>query len=355
MAGLDDALLRFQQVGIEFAGGLANHGPMAAEALGALGHGALIEGLVDVYAPRLPPLEIGSVIPRVERVAARGNAARMPDWVATYQSEIALRPWRELLAAEVEALLPGLFAGAAHGLLRVAHAVRALDDEETDVRRRELAFGLAYWAARYQELPGAPSMAPEPGRGVTATFEAIRAVPASRRRPGLFFEAVRALDDDASFARAICAFDPQQSDVSTLLHEICRESALRYLAHPEQRIAYVHCLTAPSALRLLAHHLAPPVVGRAVGYALQAALALHAVSHSASARGPTAEEQRQAARVALDPAEIRYRAACSLEEHAIKFTEACLREHAIRPDAVFPLAAADAALQLDAGDGRGAC
>jgi len=33
MSGLDDALLRFPQAGIEFGGGLDHHGPMAAEAL----------------------------------------------------------------------------------------------------------------------------------------------------------------------------------------------------------------------------------------------------------------------------------------------------------------------------------
>ena len=54
----------------------------------------------------------------------------------------------------------------------------------------------------------------------------------------------------------------------------------------------------------------------------------------------------EAERLAEDPAEIRYRAACSFEEHAIKFSEACLRENALCPDPALRIAAADAALHL---------
>ena len=45
-------------------------------------------------------------------------------------------------------------------------------------------------------------------------------------------------------------------------------------------------------------------------------------------------------------AEIGYRAACSLDDHAVKLAEACLREDAAAPDPGLRLAAADAALHL---------
>ena len=48
----------------------------------------------------------------------------------------------------------GLMAAATHGWLRTAHAVRSLTARETPERIAELARGLAYWAARYQEVPG---------------------------------------------------------------------------------------------------------------------------------------------------------------------------------------------------------
>ena len=89
---LDQALQRFQLCGLEYFGGLANHGPMAAEALCRLGHAALIPGLIDVYAPRLPPLETGCVISEAERISSLGDPTRLPDWVATFDREIQEQP-----------------------------------------------------------------------------------------------------------------------------------------------------------------------------------------------------------------------------------------------------------------------
>jgi hypothetical protein len=350
MPDLDEALLRFQLTELEYAGGLANHGPMAAEALAVLGHGALIEGLVDVYAPRLPLLAVGQPIDEAEVSAALGDPARLPDWVATFDRELAERPWQDVLRSWASRLLPGLFAGACHGVLRVAHAVRSLDALETEPRVRELGMGLAYWAGRYQPLPGTPASASQSGRGVSASFDSVRPVPVEERRPGLFFDAVQVLLGDSGFEGVVTGFDAGDGDSERLLHEICRAGAQLYLANPGARIAYVHCLTAPSCLRLFAHHLEPETARLALGYALQAALALHAVSASSEPAPPLPPEVE---RVAEDDAELRYRAACSLEEHAIKFTEACLRENRASPDPVFLLAAADASIHLDSGAGRG--
>jgi hypothetical protein len=354
LSELDDALARFSLNALEYAGGLANHGPMVVEALSRLGHGSLITGFVDVYAPRLPPLQRGAVIPPAARDAALGDVARMPDWVSTFEDEMDRSPWTEVLGRWLPPLLPGLFAGAAHGLLRVAHAVRALDQDDTAVRRRDLGLGLAYWAARYQELPGVPGRAAEAGFGPAACFAELRVVPHELRAPGFFFSAVEVLGDQEELRRDFVAvverFDPASADPDALVHEICRCAAELYLANPHARIAYVHCLTAPSALRLLAPRLDTNTLQRAVGFALQAVLALHAVSAGEAQSEVTPEVER----LAVDEAELRYRAACSLEEHAIKFVEACLREHAIQPAPVFRLAAADAATRLDSGAGRGA-
>ena len=46
----------------------------------------------------------------------------------------------------------------AHGLLRTAHALRALQDAETPLRIEELGAALAYWAAYYRRLPGVPHL-----------------------------------------------------------------------------------------------------------------------------------------------------------------------------------------------------
>ena len=89
MHELDEVLARFQLCDVEYAGGLSNHGPMAAEAIVALGHQALLVGFVDVYAPRLHPLPAATAIPREDRSALLGANERAADWIATYEVELA--------------------------------------------------------------------------------------------------------------------------------------------------------------------------------------------------------------------------------------------------------------------------
>jgi hypothetical protein len=335
---------------LEYAGGLSNHGPMAAEALQALGHASLIPAWVDVYAPRLPDREHGAPIAADGQTAALGSG-RDGDWIATFGVELERTTWRDVLSRWLPALLPGLFAAATHGALRAAHAVRALEQEETDVRRRELAIGLAYWASRYQRLPGQPGANAQAGRGPAAVLSELPLLGPEQRSPGFFTESVLALDAMPEFAQAIERFDPFAMPVSQAISELCATLAGLYLEHPDARIAYAHGVTAPSALRLLAPYLDADSLAAGLGYALQAAAALHATNGRAPAsdepRGVDAELDALSGRVE----EIRYRAACSVEEHAIKLTEACLREDAIRPDRRLRVAAADAATRLGASHG----
>lgn len=348
MTELDQALIRFQRGDLEYGGGLANHGPMAAEALGVLGHEALIPAFVDVYAPRLAPLEVGRPLDPARFAASIGNGADA-DWVATFLGLLEREPWQDVLGRWLPDLLPGLFAAAMHGLLRTGHAVRALHEGATPPRIRELAFGLAYWASRHHPLPGAPGSAPVPGLGPLALLGELPLVPSAERNPGFFDAAVRVLDGRTDFAAAIARLDLAGADPSEMISDLCREAARLYLVHPELRIAYAHCVTGPSALRLVADHLDPASLRAGVGYAVQAVAALH-VTHALRSDAPTGPSA-ETARLAGSTAEIRYRAACSAEEHAIKLTEACLREDAVRSDPVLRLAAADAAIAMGASAG----
>jgi hypothetical protein len=336
---LDAALERFDRTAPEWGGGLANHGPMAAEALAALGHPALIPGFVERYAPRLAPLGPGKVLAREERVAALGDPQRTSDWIATWRAELGARPWPDVLREAIAELVPGLFASAAHGLLRTAHAVRSLEAEDSPLRRGELAHGLGLWSARHQELPGRPGAAP-----VRApSLDSLEPIPPELRSGGLFFDQVRVLDRHPPFRAWLEGLD-LLPDVDASIATLTREAAALYLGHRGGRIAYAHTVTAPSALRLLAPHLPDEVLRLAVGRAWQAVGALHAVSYAPEPPDPA--ERAAAERVASDTAEIRYRAACSMDDHSIKLTEVCLREDAAAPDSILRLAAADAALHL---------
>jgi hypothetical protein len=166
-------------------------------------------------------------------------------------------------------------------------------------------------------------------------------------RGGLFFEAVRRLEALPAFSRAIEGM-PLPAEADAFLAELCCKSAGLYCAHPEARIAYVHAVTLPAALcGLLVYFETAAESGLAALYVLQAVAALHALYGERDAVGERGLFDDEVRSTAGSWDEIRYRAACSIQEHAIKMVEACLRADARAPDPIFRLAAADAALRLE--------
>jgi hypothetical protein len=349
VSNFDEALERFHLVDLEYGDGLANHGPMGAEALEQLGHQALIPAFVGIYVPRLQPLAPGRPIGAHERDAALGDVSRRADWIATYEAQLAEGDWRAIVATELPELLPGLFAGAGHGWLRVAHAIRALEARDEPLRRRELARGLAYWAARYQTLPGLPgSRAGAGGPDPEGLLAAWPRVGEPTAREGLFLRVVDRLETFPAFVRTVERVPaPDAAAIPAFITGLCRAAARLYLAHPESRVAYVHALTIPSALRLVLPYLDATQSGLAALYTLQAVGALDALFGERRDPPPVATFDGETQRIAGDWDEIRYHAACSIQEHSIKMVEACWREDRIAPDPVLALAAADAALSID--------
>jgi hypothetical protein len=129
---LDEALERLRGTGPERDGWLSNHAPMAAEALARNGHAGEIDAWLDGYRDRLEDAPRG--ISPISREAWRdplGDPVRTGDWIAFFEREVHEAPWREVLATWWPRLLPGIAAGATHGVIRVGHAVRALLDAET--------------------------------------------------------------------------------------------------------------------------------------------------------------------------------------------------------------------------------
>jgi len=353
MSNLDEALERFLLVDLEYAGGFANHGPMAAEALESIGHQSLIPAFVDSYAPRLPLAGSGRALRPDEREAARGNPARRADWTAHFEAALESGDWKAVALPAVHDLLPGLAAAAGHGLLRTFHAMRALEREDNGVRRQELARGLAYWSSKFQRLPGEPGRAAEgtgstTGEGAGDPGRWLAGIPVLAGKyasTATFEDALRRLEGDGAFLEAIERIPlPDARDVDAFLAATCRAAAGLYLAHSGSRIAYVHAVTIPSAMRWLAPRLDPEDARRGAGFAFQAVAAFHAVMGETPTRESVDDDVR---RTAESWDEIRYRAACSLEEHAVKLAEACWREDRRTPDPVFRLAAADAALRLE--------
>jgi hypothetical protein len=226
---------------------------MAVDALVALGRTDVVEPWAEWYAARLAERpRVRNAIATEDWREALGDIGRAGDWSVFFERVLDEHRWRDALATWAPRLMPGIMAGATHGILRTAHAVRSLERDETPQRVTELGEGLAYWAARYQELPSAPASAGT--LGIADALTHVDLLDPSKRGRFLIFEAVRALDPE-SFAPAI---NLVRADVplDAFVGDVTRTFARHYLTNaPHAAIGFVHTVTAPSALRILAPHL----------------------------------------------------------------------------------------------------
>lgn len=334
LSTIDEALTMLQGCGPEFASGLSNHGPMGAEALCALGREDVVEEWTAKYRRRLidRPANVSRITGEHWREAL-GDVTRASDWEDFFAIEVDSAPWAAVLEKWTALLAPGLMSGATHGLIRTAHAVRSLAKGENEERLREFAAGLAYWAARYQVLPGTPQ-AIDPAMP-SAILKDLPIMPPRTRnlRPTSIFNAVSELDGFPPFEVAINLAAPGD-DLSAFISDLTVTMAYRYMENAgPASISYVHTVTAPSALRMMAPFLTAETARLAGRYAWQACAAIHSRGHFPH------EYEMPATLPSRD--EVIDRAVFSGDEHAIKFTEACLREYALNPDPIFLAAPLD--------------
>src|SRR4029453_15525057 len=92
----DEALERLRGTGTEVAGGGApNHGPMAAEALTALGRERVVVGWADSYRRKLDGMPAATSPVTLETwQEALGAIDRVGDWAAFLRAQLAQAPWR---------------------------------------------------------------------------------------------------------------------------------------------------------------------------------------------------------------------------------------------------------------------
>lgn len=337
---LDLALERFARTGPEYWGGLANHGPMAAEALIALGRSDAVARWVEDYAGRLDsPPSPRDPIPPAAWTDVLGRRERVADWAVFFRRELAEAPWRDVLRRWVPRLAPGFVAAATHGAIRTGHAARALAGRETPPRLHELAEGLAYWAANFTRLPESDGTA---GRArPSEAVGTLELLPASERRSGGFITArLAGLFDFASF-RDVASRVAVTGDPSAFFSDLTETFARIYLenATPGKVITFVHAVTGPSAARLLLPYADESGTRALMRYAWQAAAALYVAMGDRPSQ-PLREADPVDAGTLVD------RAVRNGDEHAIKLTEACLREDKVHPRPVFRLAAQDAMTRL---------
>lgn len=335
-ATIDEILDLISFAGAELVNGNANHGPMAAEALFALGRDEAALPWVESYRDRLTHRPAPTArIPREDWREHLGKRNRLGDWIQFFQDELAEHPWQYVIREWVPRLAPGLMAAAAHGLIRTGHAARSLSKGETRQRIHELAQGLGYWAARYYVLPGTPS-------GQNAGHSPSGGLAHVRRLHGHDFDAsgpiiqqIQGLESYPEFESTVDLVDIG-ADVSRFISSLTETFAGIYLANRKDLIAFVHAVTAPSALRLLAPYLSGPDCRRAARYAWQGCVAIYSWYSTAPPPNPA-----QFQTPAEGTQELIDRAVDAGGAHSIKFTEACLREHALNPSPVYLTAALD--------------
>ncbi|HEX3333654.1 MAG TPA: questin oxidase family protein [Acidimicrobiales bacterium] len=341
-SALDDALTVFAATAPNYGPlGLANHGPMAAEALSHLGRDDAIAGWVAHYRPRLDeaPAPADRPLSEEEWPAALGRAERFPEWLALFEREVADRPVAAVVGEWAPRLLPGTVGAAAHGLIRTGHAVRALAAADTAPRRLEVATGLAFWAANYRELPGPPLLIGH--QGVPEALADLPYLPEDAPRQLLISDMVAQIDGIADeFEQGVASLGWNGGAVE-LLDQLATGGALAYLRNADGGgvIGLLHSVTAPLASELVLPWLAAEDRAAALGYVWQAAAALHvAYDVDRSAPVPGGGE--------LSADELVDRAVASGDEHAIKLTEAALRSSERSGDPALLWAAADASARL---------
>ena len=333
---LDVALDRLQAFAPDLRNGFTNHAPMAIEALCALGRGdaALpwLEknwGYRELLLPRRAARE-----PITDWRAALGNG-RSEDWSRFLETDFAAGDWRQAAARWIARLLPGIATAALHGVIRVGHAVRSLDDAVTPQRLAELRDATAYWAAHYQSLPTAWGGA-APMRARAAVLHLTPIPVARQKRGGGINTALGVLADEPAFAGAIDLLDVSGDGVLSDLTETFARVFLTNAVDGMGLITFIHGVTGAAALRSLLPLLDKDAAREALRRLWQADAALYVALGTApplTGDVPAPPEFRE---VLID------RAVATHDEHAIKFTEALLREYAIRPLPVYLAAAARA-------------
>lgn len=246
---LNEAYERFHRTGPEWGEDqLTNHGPMAVEVLVRRGRSDAVDRWTDRYIRRLDALPAATGrITDADWADALGDGRRIGDWTAYFTRLLAEEPWRQVLATWWPRLLPGIVAGATHGVIRVGHVVRALLAGAQDAPALdELAHALAFWAARARTVP--VSAVPSGRLDALAALDALPRIPVQHGTVAERFGRLSGVPDwPGSASRLRPAAGPE--DVRARLSDLVTAATRRYLTHGHgQPVLLVHTATAPNAV-----------------------------------------------------------------------------------------------------------
>jgi hypothetical protein len=332
----DEALERFHRTGPEFDGYLSNHGPMVVEALTRRGRSAVVHRWTDGYLQRLDDAPRGTWAIGDDWREALGEPTRAGDWITFFTRQVTQAPWSDVLAAWWPRLLPGIAAGATHGVIRVGHAIRGLGEVETAPRVAELAHALAYWATRWQPVP---VVHPTGSARAAVLLPTVPRVPA--QTGGIRARLVQLDDTDGWGTHAARLAAPTSADeVPAALHALVDAAVQAYpaWAHGSPTML-VHAATAPNAVVAALPSLPQSLWLDSFDAAWSATAAVFAAYRPAAPRPIQTDTPT--------PQDVLDRALTHGGEHVIKLTDTALDSHA-RTRSTAALAAALTAVTLDA-------
>lgn len=339
---LAEAYGRLHRTGPEWGEAqLTNHGPMAAEVLVRRGHADEVTGWLDRYVRRLEELPAASdPLTDESWLDAIGDERRIGDWTDYLTRQVAEQPWQDVLVTWWPRLLPGIVAGATHGVIRTGHAVRVLlAGDESPEAAVELAHGLAYWAARVQPAPGITAPA-----GELEPTAALAGVPRILDQHGTVAARLGQLEDLSGWPGAFAALRPPAGpdDAQRELADLVAAGTRRYLTYGHgSPVLLVHVATAPNAVL----HTLPALPRELWAPSMVASWAASAVLTAAYAPAtPAPRDGLPVVRPGPDAvADLLDRAAANGDEHVIKFADTAADVYARTGDADALAAAAHCA------------
>jgi len=292
----DDALAVFLTADASYAGGLANHGPMAVEALVSIGVPTSIASFVEHYRHRLEP--------------------------ATHIVEPAPVDWQAWLAPQLVQLVPHAANLAGHGLLRVAHAVRGIERAEATGaaslnQRHELAAAVEYWRSGGAGLPSPVALTG--AVPISEWLGTVEHLPPAERADGLLTLTLAAAADTPGFVNGLERVAASANPAATL--DLVGLAAADAFARNQATSAFalLHGATVSNMARVLLAHLDEAGQRRlesaVVGFVAAAVIGFD--------DGPGAAARTEDSGD-LDVEGLAQAAAATNEDHTITFADACL-------------------------------
>jgi len=309
---LDETYERLYCTGPEFDGWLANHGPMAADALIRIGRAEQVAGWVTEYERRLEEVPSDRwVISEEDWREPLGDPTRLGDWCALFARLVHEEQWEGLIGRWWPRLLPGAVASATHGLIRTGHVVRALREHQSPQRLNELGRALGYWAARWQPLS---DEVPHGAADIGAALDGVPAIGAS----GDARTRLAQLGETLAWIPALGRLRPVErpAAVPAALDALVDAVVTRYeqWAHGNP-VMLVHAATAPRAAALVLPALPTEmwIATYNTAWALSAAIS--------AAYRPATPPPSGLERAAVSAEDVIDIAVATRDEHAIKFVE----------------------------------